>query len=33
VKIEPEGLQALRESREAMEQMWRGADAKLKAAR
>jgi PadR family transcriptional regulator len=33
VKIEPEGLQALRESREAMEQMWRGAEAKLKAAR
>jgi PadR family transcriptional regulator, regulatory protein PadR len=33
VKIEPEGLAALRESREAMEQMWRGAEAKLKGAR
>jgi PadR family transcriptional regulator PadR len=33
VKIEPDGLAALRESREAMEQMWRGAEAKLKGAR
>jgi PadR family transcriptional regulator PadR len=33
VKIEPDGLAALRESREAMEQMWRGADTKLKGAR
>jgi DNA-binding PadR family transcriptional regulator len=33
VKIEPEGLAALREAREVMEQMWRGADAKLKRAR
>ena len=34
VKIEPEGLRLLRESREAMEQMWRGLDpGRLKRAR
>ena len=33
VKIEPTGLEALRESREMMEQMWRGADVRLKGAR
>ena len=33
VKIEPTGLEALRESRETMEQMWRGADVRLKGAR
>jgi PadR family transcriptional regulator, regulatory protein PadR len=33
VKIEPAGLEALRESREAMERMWRGADLRPKRAR
>ena len=33
VKIEPTGLEALRESREVMEQMWRGADVRLTGAR
>jgi DNA-binding PadR family transcriptional regulator len=33
VQIEPAGLEALRESREAMDRMWRGAEPRMKGAR
>ena len=33
VRIEPSGLEALREAREAMDRMWRGAQVRMKGAR